>query len=385
MFSLQGGRVSDEVPRPEVHDIRAVVLSPNTKLIAYTAREGVVVTDLDGRVLDRDEHATACRWSRDGESLALLLGGSGDHGIGIWNAKRKRTRYVREDADAVAWGTKDTLFFSAKNRVWATDRDGDPPSGTRHHGAEVSPDGLYSIDHPGGFWSGSRIVHDRSGVDLSSPIFAALGACTPRHFSEPFWVPAAGHYLVVSICGQWRQADGSNEWACRTGIVDVLTCELAVAWNGMSLGPSADGESVWVTDGDAVLPRSLRERTIHSRVRSGRPDWEHNFDEIHLLTRTRSWGKSVLSDVRERVLEKSLTMRIGDILPRLLPTEPAIALVDIPGAHRAVFRMMGSGFVVTLPGDRPRNLDFFEVGRAPVALSQMISDGGSTIELSTLP
>jgi hypothetical protein len=204
----------------------------------------------------------------------------------------------------------------------------------------------------------------------------------PQQYTEPFWVPAAGHFLVVSMCGQWRQADGSTEWAWRTGIVDVLTCELAVAWPGMALGPSADGESVWVTDGDAVLRYSLRERTIFSRVASGRPDWAHSFDEIHLLARTRSWGKY---GQRADTVEKTMTLRIGDILPRLFPSDPIIILVDVVGAHRGVFRMASGGYPVTLPGDRPRNLDFFEVGRAPVALNELMSDGGYVVELSTLP
>jgi hypothetical protein len=73
------------------------------------------------------------------------------------------------------------------------------------------------------------------------------------------------------------------------------------------------------------------------------------------------------------------------MVPRPYRPEPRITLIDILGARRAVFHIDQPGFAVTLPGDRRRGLDFFEAGRAPVAISSISLDGGYTIELSLVP
>jgi hypothetical protein len=388
LFSLAGGRTGQAVPLPEINDFRTASLSPNGKWIAYVAREGVVVADLAGRTIGVEEHAVGCRWSPDGGSLALLMGkstsrGDAAAGIGTWDLRKKSRRYHRGDVDRISWGAEDTLYYGLGGGFWAIHTGGGWPSKTRHHGIEVSPDGLYSMDRPGPHWSGVRIVHDRSGVDLSEPTFTALGSFTPKHTADPFWVKDAGHLLCVSVCGLWPQPDSTPEWACRTGLVDVLTSELLVAWPGMSLGPSADGQSVWITDGHAVTPRKLGERTRASRVASGWPYWNRGPDEVHVRTSMQTWGK--YGGKAGPPVVNFLTLKVGDFIPRRYPAEPRIVLTDLQGARRATFRVNKAAFMVTLPGEQPRSLDSFEVGQDPVILSSNMTDGGYTIELSLVP
>jgi hypothetical protein len=155
----------------------------------------------------------------------------------------------------------------------------------------------------------------------------------------------------------WKQSNGTSMWACRTGVVDVLTSELLVAWPGMSVGASASGQSVWVFDGDAMKPMGLG--GLVNGMSGRRPGWplERGPEEVHIQTSTRTWGGWVVPRKPAPPIVKSYTLRVGDMIPRQYGADPRIVLVDILGARRAVFHI-GSGYGVTLPGDRQRNLDF---------------------------
>jgi len=388
LFVLGGrSRLGLPIPASGIRGLRSATLSPDGQWVAYLASSGVTVSDLDGRVIATLADASGCGWSPDGKRLALLFGAwSRDHRnrrshLGIWHADQNRTDTIEEEAESISWGTGDSLFFGRGGKILAFDFRTGRVSRTGHHGVDVSPDGLYSIAHPPG--AGAVIVHDRSSVDLTSMTFAALGSPATNYFAKPFWIPGSGHLLCVSFCGMWPKPDGSVRWECRTGVVDVLTSELLDAWFGVSVGPSADGRWVWIFDGYDTLPKRLDDGASHkagTSVPSGRTGPE----EVHVHLVIRSWAKSVEFGVKRQ--ECSLTMRVGDTIPRNYTYDELVILTDILGARRARFRVAPANYNVKLPGERdPRVLDFFEAGRAPVTLSDQITDGSYIIELSLAP
>jgi len=391
LFAGHESRMGTVVPTPDIHDIQAATLSPDGKLIAYVASEGVVVADRSGHKLGVEENARGFRWSPDGASLALLMGKSASRpdaaaGLGIWDLKRKAKRYHRRDVYRISWGANDTLYYGLGGGYWSIQPGNRSPSRTWHHGIEVSPDGLYSLDRVRGYWSGYRIVHDRTGVDVSSPTFAALGSFTLKHTAEPFWIKGSAHLLCVSVCGLWPNAD-STRWECRTGVVDVLKSKLLAWWSGMSLGPSADGKSVWITDGYAVMP------WIFHGFSTGVPSMQdvivgsaagRHPDEIRVRASTREWTSRNLSNERNAVA-RSYVLRAGDSISSPYETGPPITLVEILSSGLAVFRVDTRAYSVTSPHNRQPEPGFYEVGKAGIVINTNSKDGGYITEVSVVP
>ena len=389
LYVLGGGRLGLPIPSSGLPGLRSATLSPDGHRVAYVTASGVVVSDLDGRIVATQEDAAACSWSPDGKRLALLFGAwSREHRdrrahLGIWHVDKNCTDTIEEEAESISWGAGDTLFFARKGAIFGLDSRIGRVAKTGHHGIDVSPDGLYSIGYSPGGSAGAVIVHDRSDLDLTSMTFAALGSATRNYFAKPFWIPGAGHLLCVSCCGFWRKPDGSERWECKTGVVDVLTSELLGAWFGVSVGPSADGRWVWIFDGYDTLPKRLDEG-VSRRARGPQPVERVGPDEVHLRLVIRSGGGWVKR--HENRQEVSLTMRVGDSIPRKYVEGNLVVLTEILGARRAVFRVAPAYYNVKLPGERDsRMLDFFEVGRAPVAMSQDMTDGYYILELSLVP
>jgi hypothetical protein len=370
------GRAGGAIPVPNLHDVAEAALSPSGKRIAYVSREGVVVADRSGRTIGVQKDAVGFRWSPDGESLALLMGKSASRpdaaaGLGVWDLRTKETRYHRRGVDQISWGARDTVYYGLDREYWAIQPGSRGPSRTGHHGIDVSPDGLYSVDRVPGYWCGYQIVHDRTGVDVSPAAFASLGSFTIKHTAEPFWIAGAGHLLCLSVCGIWPSAD-STRWECRTAVVDVLSSELLAWWNGMALGPSADGKSVWVTDGYDVTP--WRFKVPPRRV-------ESTGDEIRVKASTREWS----SRGGERLVgEKLYALRAGDSVPAPSRKSPALTLVEIAGPNRAVFRI-DRGYRVTTPFNHQPRPGLYEVGSKGIVVAEDSFDAGYIIQLSLLP
>ena len=391
LFEGLASRAGRRIPVPNIHVLRSAVLSPDGRRVAYVAKEGVIVADLSGHELGREDHAVGARWSHSGDVLALLLGPPERpwqlDGLAIWDLKKSTILY-HDYVDRVDWGANDSVYFGrSTGEYWATHWAGAGPERTSHHGIHVSPDGLYSWDRPGPHWSGIRIFHDRSNVDLAGPIFSNLGKFIPRHAADPFWVSGSGHLLCISGCGEMTKPNTPAEWVCRTAIVDVLTCETVMSWPGMALGPSGDGRSVWISDGEVIKPKRLDlawppTADVHAPRGKGGPE------EVQLHTSERSWGSWVVPGSRPNPpMEGDFRMRIGDILPRHYTPSMRVTLIDILGPGRAVFAISQPGFAVTLPGgDGPRDLNFFELGPAPVHIQVLgILDAGYSIDLSLAP
>ena len=370
LVSYRASRTGHELPAPEPGDILGATLSLDARWVAYTSGTGVAVCDLTGRVIHKELGATSCAWNPHGRTLAAL----GGDGIRIWRLGTKTER-TEEPAEVAYWGTRDTLFFLREGSTWALDVRRGRISVTSHHGPIVSPDGLYSVDHLVRYWPRFRITHDRTSTDLSLSALAPLGPCAPQHFDEPFWVQGSDHLLCISICGDWRQGDGSMRWGCRTGVVDVMTSELVADWPGNILGVSADGKSVWITDGFDMSPHVLPQRAL-SASKVSRPRVAKS---VRVRVSTMLWSSRIPEPrlVEEHVLD----MEVGDIVPLRYPGEGTITLVGIPRAGRAAFRI-SNRFDIAAPGRPFGRGDSFEVGSEPVRLSQNGDDGGVDFEVA---
>jgi len=377
--------------------VTEAVLSPSGGHIAYTTDSGVTLVDPVGKPIAEFPLGSKPRWNLDGSMLAVLIG-KDDPGpdpvsgrLLVYNTKTRVRSSYRSNALDLEWGTGDSLFLARGDAVSVCDLKKSRVGPSSHRGVAVSPNGRYALLRDPSSRGGYVVRHSRSGRDLTSCTFGALGPVTMDMDGAAFWVrgTGSGRILCVSRSGWWP--DRPNQpatWGARTGVVDVLTSELLFAVPGIAVGPSADGRSVWVYDGYdlTLVPLDLQiAMAERSRIGPG------SADEVKLRVRWKEWGKW---GKEPEWSERIVTVQEGDFIQTpwdlksgsLARCHDPVRVLRIKRSNAIDVLVDPARHWVTLPGSKGRSLDRFEITRAPVSLKLSgVSDYGYEMQVSVVP
>lgn len=376
-------------------------LAPDGLHIAYDSDSGVKVVDLLGTQVAQFPGGSKFRWNHSGSKLAILPNNSEpgpkrtEGQLVVWTVKTGAQETYDSNALDLEWGAGDSFFLSRGDTVSVCDLKKNRIGPSLHRGVAVSPNSRYALLRDPSSRGGYVVRHSRSGRNLTSCTFGALGSVSMDMDGSAFWVRGAepGRILCVSRSGWW--SDRPNQpatWGARTGIVDVMTSELLFAVPGIAIGPSADGRSVWVYDGyDLTLVPLDVQIEVAERKRS-RDLYAVNSaaDEVRLLVRWQEWHMFGKAEWKERFV----TVQEGDFIPTPYGSDSgpwascddAIRVIRIKRSNVIEVLVNPAHHWVTLPGSKGRTLDRFEITRAPVSLKLSgVSDGGYEMLVSVVP
>jgi hypothetical protein len=360
-------------------------LSPSGDLLAYRRGWGnnclqheVVLAEVDGRTIGRFPDAVDHRWSFEGKYLALQYahydskwGPVGDS-VGIWRRSDRTLRVYPLRPEDLRWRSPDTLYLGYRDHVVALDVVRGRSSPTYRSGADVSPDGLYSIRRMDRFPGGFSLVEEATGFQVSGCVLRAVGFDFERSsdpgVSEPFWVraPNARHLLCVSTRGGYTSPPQQS--GCTTGVVDPRTLELVQSFPGKAVAPASDGRAVVVLRADTLALVELGpwkpEREPGARVR------------VRVEVRTwGGWGKDQGRPIGTWVYEVGR----GDWLPThtmFVTCDKFFHVTKILSAESIAIRFPAGHF--TARGDSA------EVTPAPTTFRTASVDGGYDVTLSVV-
>ena len=250
--------------------IEAAALDPTGRRVAYSvfgAESYLHIMDVEGHRIATLEGALAFQWSPDGSRLAALHGSWKQQEwvpteLRLWSPSRGIDRIPGVQPRDIRWRGTDTLYLQYEDRVDALDLRRRRVSRTHHRGADVSPDGRYSIFHGDRHHRASRVYDDRLGLDITGCLARGVGvgadALQPPA-PEPFWVrrPETPHSIGVSVRG-YTAPPGQR--GCSIAVLDARTLERLGAARGAVVVPTPGGRRVILLSHDTLGVVSLRTR-----------------------------------------------------------------------------------------------------------------------------
>ena len=237
----------------------------------------VVVVDTAGRRLAGFPRAVRLAWSPAGDTLAVAIARtpwetlSGFDSIYVWSPRAGIFSQAQVSArrGPIGWAGPDTVLAGSwvQGPVDAIPLRTGAAAVSKHHGTDVSPDGLFSI-YPTFGGLGVGVYEDRTGANYAYRSvellrFPRLGEIGPAR-----WVRSSrsGHALAISACplsdssptpGRSRR----NVSNCLTAFVDAGSERLLGWTHGRLIGLSSNG-------GAAVVERDTSFAFV------GDSDWE---------------------------------------------------------------------------------------------------------------
>jgi hypothetical protein len=323
------GPAQTVLPGVESCCIADAAMSSTREQIAYSVFETgdqpeffarVHVVRADGQRVVSFPEAYRFRWSPDGQRLALLYGHASGHEIvptrvAVWTSTAGTSRSFDVRPDELQWGNRDSLYlgyhskldeYPHEDRVDVLDLKTGAITLTKHVGARVSPDGLYSLRWR--FWDPMRVRDEARVAEIGGCIQARLGSAAGL-ITDAFWLRTLGarHLLCVSGSPSYKSAAGQA--GCATILIDAGTMDVVDSIPGKYVASVGDGRAIVVLRGDtlAVAPLRVRERAQDDASPRARVLWQR-----------RGWGgpgggpRGVLEEPGE---DRTFEVRTGDWLP----------------------------------------------------------------------
>ena len=363
-------------------DLVAYTMYPGDLKLSGADRtgSGTFVKDLRGREIASIPEAKSFRWSPNGSRLALIYRHFDPSwkpvtdSIGVWDRSKNRVRTYDRKPFEIYWKDEDTLLLGFPEEVLTLSVPTSEITPTTYHGADRSPDGLYSIRREWD-WNRFHLTEEASGMEVADCVITLAGPLTSCILVQPFWAVTSnpGHALCVSQCGECFRDTAQSH--CVTALVDPRTLRVWQSIPGKAIGPTPDRRGVVVLRGDtlatvAFAPVPEEEARPKARVQVR-------------VTESGSWGRTVDRPAGTHVYE----VAEGDWLPR----EDTVGLCDkffhvekVEGG-RVLVSYPAKAFVANGPDGSPIPGGMAEIGTSETWFVQYASDASTSVFLSLLP